>query len=157
MLAKVFEGARSLFARSFTSRIAALAAPFPSSRHRGTSRPACGGLQMLRRYSRAFSRTTGRVRWSRFPDGVPLRCARLGLSASRTHYLWRTRCPHRCRTVRWKSRRPASQYLEGEIEAVEFRDKLLNAIAYADQGALIAFANAIADPRRGDGLAPGPS
>jgi hypothetical protein len=28
-----------------------------------------------------------------------------------------------------------SQYLEGEIEAAEFRDKLLHAIAHADQGA----------------------
>jgi hypothetical protein len=39
----------------------------------------------------------------------------------------------------------ASQYLEGEIEAAEFRDKLLLAIAYADQGTLIALAKAIAD------------
>lgn len=39
----------------------------------------------------------------------------------------------------------ASQYLEGEIEVAEFRDRLLRAIAFADEGALIALAKAIAD------------
>jgi hypothetical protein len=39
----------------------------------------------------------------------------------------------------------ASQYLEGEIAAAAFRDKLLHVIAHVDQGALIALAKAIAD------------
>jgi hypothetical protein len=103
-------------------------------------------LQMLRRYSRAFSRTTGRVRWFRFPDGVLLRCARLGLSASRralaTENTMSAHMPNRSME---EIAARASQYLEGEIEAAEFRDKLLRAIAHADQGALIAFAKAIAD------------
>ena len=39
----------------------------------------------------------------------------------------------------------ASQYLEGESGAEEFRERLLRAIAHADEDALIFLAKAIAD------------
>jgi hypothetical protein len=39
----------------------------------------------------------------------------------------------------------ASQYLEGENGAEEFRERLLRAIAHADEDALIFLAKAIAD------------
>jgi hypothetical protein len=39
----------------------------------------------------------------------------------------------------------ASQYLEGESGAEEFREKLLRAIAHADEDALIILAKAIDD------------
>jgi hypothetical protein len=39
----------------------------------------------------------------------------------------------------------AGQYLEGESGAEEFREKLLGAIAHADEEALIFLAKAIAD------------
>ena len=39
----------------------------------------------------------------------------------------------------------ANQYLEGESAAAEFRDRLLRAIARADEDALIFLAKAIAD------------
>jgi hypothetical protein len=103
-------------------------------------------FNMLRRYSRAFSRTTGRVRWSRSPGGVLLRCTRLSLSASRPAQATETRMSAqmpKCSMDEIAAR--ASQYLEGEIEAAEFCDKLLHAIAHADQGPLIALAKAITD------------
>jgi len=39
----------------------------------------------------------------------------------------------------------ASQYLEGESGAEEFRERLLRALAHADEDALIFLAKAIAD------------
>jgi hypothetical protein len=103
-------------------------------------------FNFLRRYSRVFSRTTGRMRWSRSPGGVPLRCARLGLSASRpaqaTENTMSAQMPD-CSMEVIAAR--ASQYLKGEIEAQEFRGKLLRALARADQGTLIALAKAIDD------------
>jgi hypothetical protein len=104
----------------------------------------CSGVfNMLRRYSRAFSRTTGRVRWSRSPGGVL--CATPGSASPHQD-------PHKRRRQGWMPNRSmdeiaarASQYLEGEIEAAEFCDNLLHAIAHAGQGALIALAKAITD------------
>jgi hypothetical protein len=103
-------------------------------------------FRIFGRYSPAFSRTTGRARWSRFPDGVLLRCAGFGLSAIKTAQATEktvsAQMPnHSMEEIAAR----ASQYLEGEIEAGEFRDKLQNANAHADQGALIAFAKATAD------------
>jgi hypothetical protein len=43
----------------------------------------------------------------------------------------------------------ASKYLEGESGAEEFRERLLRAIAHADEDALIFLAKAIADNAEG--------